>query len=205
MSRLDFALPGRWWKVPLDIPERMNRSAAALAEHALGRADHLATARAELRQAVAQAASFAARASALEFHFAQEVVPGVPVPLFLAVYKPALPQRLSTSASAQAAADSLAAGLTANSADSTVTTWTQGALGVARELRVLQPSPDAELPTTQLRVDYWISLHNSDDTFIMSFTAPLYWEQVAEGLLALTDAVVSTLAWEVDAEAPSNA
>lgn len=199
MSQPDFALPGRWWKVPLETRQQLSRSASAMAEHALGRSDQLATARAELRQAVIQAADSAAQAGAVEFYFALEVVPGIPVPLFLGIYKPELPLRLSTSASAQAAADALAASLAASQEDSTVSSWTQGEIGVARELRVLQPPPGNELPTAQLRTDYWLSKHDCDDTFIMSFTAPLYWEQVAEALLALSDAVVSTITWETDA------
>jgi len=195
MTTFEFGLPGRWWKVPLSSRDAMIRSAAALAEHVLGRADQLAQLRAEMKASVVKAADAAADSNARDFYFATEVVPGVPVPLLLAVYAPTLPPRLSTDASGQAAADALGAALRTGDSEATISTWAQGDTGVVRDLRVVQGSPEEEVSTARLRIDYWLVRRDSADTLVMSFTAPMYWEQVGESLLALTDAVVSTVSW----------
>ena len=188
---LRFTLPGEWWRVPLDDDDTVARSARAMVK-TLYKGDETAQLRAEVRQLVAEAASEAKDAGAQMFYFATQVVPGVPVPLTLATYFPELPPRLSAMAGPRASADSLAAWLRETRPESTVTTWATETLGFARDL-LLDPAEDEGNPPT-LRSDYWIARGDSD-TAVMSFSAPLLWEETAEALLTLMDAVVDTLEW----------
>ncbi|MBC7633341.1 hypothetical protein, partial [Aeromicrobium sp.] len=134
-------------------------------------------------------------AGAVAFHFALEVVPGVPVPLTLGIYQPELPPRLSTQVGAVPAAESLAASFRAAEPDAAVSTWGDDNNGVTRVLRMSPADPAAEAARPLLRADYWITAVGSEATTVFSFAAPVLWDQTAPALLELLDAIISTVQW----------
>lgn len=187
-------LPGEWWRVPLDSEQSTIRAATRMAR-SLYPGDELATLRREIRDLVGKAAEEARAARARNFWFAREIVPGVPIPLTLSMYAPELPQRMSADASPLAAADGLAGAI--DDDQGAVSTWAQGVIGVMRHLRLLPATGDDAAPT--LRVDYWLA--QGQQTTVFAFSSPLLWEETAEPLLELTDAVVATVEWTVAAPA----
>jgi hypothetical protein len=189
-----FVLPGRWWRVPLDSPERIAASTRAMGK-ALYPGDELASLRAEIRQRVESAAGEAAQAGARAFHFAVEVVPGVPVPLTLGLFQPDLPPRLSARTGPVAAAEALGASFREGGSGAAVSTWGDDAIGVVRVLSTQEPVPGAEVDRPVLRTDYWLTAAGSDATTVFSFSAPVIWEQTAPALLELMDAVIATVQW----------
>lgn len=189
-----FALPGRWWRVPLETPEATTSSVRSMAR-SLYPGDELAVLRRDIQERVASAAAEAAKAGARAFHFAIEVVPGAPVPLTLGIYEPALPTRLSAQAGALASAEALAASLRSAESAGAVSSWGDDELGVVRVLSTQHPTVGSEIDRPVLRADYWLTAPATDATTVFSFAAPVIWDQTAPALLELLDAIISTVQW----------
>ncbi|MEI2714932.1 MAG: hypothetical protein V9G04_16995 [Nocardioides sp.] len=191
-----FVLPGKWWRVDLRTPETVRQSIRSLTKSAMP-GDQFAQVRAEMLATTASAAEQAANAGAVAFHLALEIVPGLPIPLTLAVYLPEMPMRLSSLSSGLASAESLGEFLRADG--SVVSAWAEGEhLGVARAMRVRSPATEELGATDVLHVDYWLVCEGSSATAVLSFSAPVLWEVATEAMLSLMDAVVSTVTWEPD-------
>ena len=158
--------------------------------------DELVSLRAEIRDHVSTAAKEALAAGAVAFHFALEVVPGVPVPITLGLYQPDLPPRLSTQLGAVPSAESLAASLRASAGDAAVSSWGDRDNGVTRALRMSPGDPAVEGSMPLLRADYWITAPGCDVTTVFAFSAPVLWDHTAPALLELLDAIISTVQWD---------
>ncbi|MBS2939448.1 hypothetical protein KDN32_17035 [Nocardioides sp. J2M5] len=198
-----FALPGRWWRVPLETPEATTASVRSMAR-SLCPGDELAVLRRDVQERVSAAAAEATKAGARAFHFAIEVVPGAPVPLTLGIYEPTLPPRLSAQGGALASAEALAVSLRSAEPNAAVSSWGDDELGIVRVLSTQAPTADSEVDRPVLRADYWLTAPATDATTVFSFAAPVIWDQTAPALLELLDAIISTVRWSPGGNAESD-
>ena len=83
-----FVLPGTWGRVDLSTKESLARTVRSLIDRQVGKADALAQLRAELRGRLTLVAEKARDGGAVEFHFSQEIAPGVPFSASIAVFLP---------------------------------------------------------------------------------------------------------------------
>lgn len=88
--RLVLRLPGTWVQLDPSRPELTDRRIRTFVELSLGRADELAKARADMRQALGLVMTRAEGPAELESTFlCHEIAPGVPTPLSISVFRPA--------------------------------------------------------------------------------------------------------------------
>lgn len=196
---LTFMLPGNWWHLPLgdadSAPDNLDSRVRAMLHHVVGHADKYATLRRELRLKVLEAAKTALGAGASDFYFALEIVPGVPIPVSLSVYSPAIPVGLSLEGSALAAAESLKATLTRVDDAQTMLSWGDREMAVLRGHKVIRGnelSVAGVAESGELIVSYWLLTRGDSRIPLLSFASPLH--ALEEELLVLFDAIVSTAA-----------
>ncbi len=194
MPAVDFVLPGRWWRVPLDTAETIRGSAQALAVHTFGKSDELARLRAEMTSEVISAAAVARKIDGQDFFFALELAPGERVPLSLTTCFPSLEQVPSRATHPRIAAEVFAAKmeLSARAQEVQVLDALEGAdLGVVRVAGA--PDPTRESPMERLTVNYWVLNVDSPRALVMSFVTPLV--EAREEMLFLTEAIVASVTW----------
>jgi len=194
---IDFVLPGTWWRIALDSEEKIRRSAQAMSRNWLGRSDELAAARADLSARVAKAAETARLADGQDFYLSRELMSGVGVPLSLAVYWPVLPVGPSRAGYPRSAAESLAASLRGTANAGEVEILDSDAYGVVRVVHGQQQADEiiTEDDFGRLLISYWVINPASFRTPLLSFSTPLV--PLKNEILALGDAIVSTVSWRV--------
>lgn len=202
---VDFMLPGRWWHIALGETEDVAAQVRAMTRSVVGSQDDRARLRRELAQEVSRAASAAAQAHATDFYFAVEVIPGVPIPAFLAIYWPQLPAGLSLLLGPAAASSALAASLRTAQPDAEVVDLGGDEVGVVRSVTTIATSLEAALEAhdgTEARgpgdgrdvvVSYWALRSDAPRPLLLSFTSPL--ASMKGELVELFDAIVGTVTW----------
>jgi hypothetical protein len=194
----DFALPGRWWRIPLDTEGSIEGSAQAMARELIGRGDEVAGLRRDLVRDVVAAATAARAGNGQDFYFALEITPGVGVPISLTVYWPELPTGPSREHAATAAA-SLAASLEkAEDPGEVAILELSPVAGVVRTTRAFAPSvPVAEVTAAdqlgRLDLSYWVLQPGATRTLLMAFSTSMV--DLREPVTGLCDAVVATVTW----------
>jgi hypothetical protein len=183
----DFALPGTWWEIPVDDEAASERAIDALVAQSFGRRDADANARHELRRRFRAAAARARSAGATRLHLCRELLPGVPLPASLTVYRPRIPllprvertplEQLEAVIEPVSGAD-----------DATIETPTGAVLRRVRDVEADADSAEAGIVT--LRVDYWL-VPPSRRPLLLSFACGLV--GLRSDLVELFDLVIGTL------------
>lgn len=196
LPAVDFLLPGRWWRVPLDSEASIASSSRQLAREIVGAADDRAALRHDLTVQMAVAAAEARKAGGQDFYFVLEFAPGERVPLSMAVYWPEMPETLSAAASPGAAATAMSARFVRLYPAAEVETLRDGEVGLVRVVEEYQGvAPATEIgDVARLTLSYWFFDARWPRTFLMSFSTPLVAER--ESVVRLCDAISAGVTWE---------
>ncbi|NTV39228.1 MAG: hypothetical protein HGA51_04625 [Demequinaceae bacterium] len=192
--RLVLRLPGTWVQLDPSRPDLTDTRIRAFVRSSIGRADALASARADMRRALALMLERADPVAALESAFVcHEVSPGVPTPLAVSVFTP---DAIHMSPVVGTRPEDVIAGFVA----------AMGAIGdadgwhvlpcvdgiAARRWRVTQTAVAEGLEDVPLRsftADYWRTVPGSKRLVLVNVTSPL--ADLEQTLLRLADAVVA--------------
>ena len=195
-SDVSFALPGTWYRIPVQNEKASLSAIRSFADDHIGKGDELATLRREMRTQLATAASEARLVGGQHMFIATDLVPGTPAGITLTTYIPNIPRPLSASISIQLAAESIASQLQNPAGTSDIDTWDGERVSVVREQRsVFHTNQDGE-QAESLRVDYWLLREVDPDPLLLSFSAPVYVDDMRDALAELLDAIVSTCDWQ---------
>lgn len=193
---LTFALPGQWWRIPVQDSEASARSIRAFVTDTVGRADEHAQLRADLRQQLTKSTDDARSAQGREVYLTGEIAPGVPLSITLTTYRPELPTQFSASLGVDMTAESFASRLRSRAADADVEVWSEGDVAVVRDFRSQLATDEEGNEERTLRLDYWLLHAGTTETVLLSFTTPVIWEEAVEAVLELVDAIISTVDWQ---------
>jgi hypothetical protein len=192
-----FTLPGRWGRIDLATEASSRRSIRNFIEQVAGNADQLSNLRAELRARFQKAADAAREGGATSMFVAVELAKGIPFPAWAVVFEPSIE---STDFAALGLGDLktfLEAGV--RTADPAVTSTDVSGLAIQairhswRRTTQLDPSDEAT-KTEMLEADYWLAAANPNRIALITFSTG--YAEHEEQMLALFDAVVSTIRWE---------
>ncbi|MFT4028849.1 MAG: hypothetical protein QM675_03150 [Protaetiibacter sp.] len=209
MSGIRFALPGSWARIPLDSEAQALRAVRKLTEQVTGRKEELATLRAELRARFTTVVETAREGGAEDLYIGLELVPGIPLPAWAAVF-PADPEQLDLAAVGFAdlgRALDFAAGAAPEDGS---TARGEGETGGGDATRVhavrhawrrtTQLAADGEERTVELvEADYWIAAAEPNRVALVTFSTAL--AEYEEEMLELFDAVIGTLRWPAPVDA----
>ena len=192
--RLVLRLPGTWVQLDPSRPELTDKRVRAFVELSMGRADELATARADMRKALGLMLERADPVAALESTFlCHEVAPGVPTPIAVSIFTP---EAIRMSPVIGTNPEDVIAGFVAameamgDGDDWEVRPCVDGA--AARRWRVTE-SVIAEgledVPIRAFSADYWRTVPGSKRLVLVTVTSPL--ADIPQTLLHLADAIVA--------------
>lgn len=196
---LKLLLPGSWWTIPLENPEDTKASIHRLVAKVSGRADELATLRADLRRRFTSAAQTAREGSASEFYISLEIAPGVPLPASLSVLWPEvyLPSSIEGGDALLAEVRAYVGESGAEGTASIEDVVLDDTVGLRRTSLTVGPAlpddPDSPEVTT-LEADYWIVVPGTLQLVVLSFASTL--GEIDAALLILFDAIVATAKWD---------
>jgi len=208
MTRIRFALPGSWARIPLESEAEALRSVRKLTEQVTGRKEELATLRAELRSRFTTVVEAAREGGAEELYIGLELVPGIPLPAWAAVF-PADPDALQLSSVGfpdLARGLDFAVGAPPEGGSSETSDDATGRVHAVRHAwrRTTQvTADDVERTFDLIEADYWIAAADPNRVALITFSTAL--AEYEEEMLELFDAVVGTLRWPTPAEAPATA
>ena len=192
--RLTLRLPGTWVQLDPNRPEVTTERIHAFVELAMGRADELAQARHDVRQALGMMLEKAPEAAALESTFlCHEISPGSPTPIAVSVFSPAdihMSPAVGTQSGTVIETFLAAMELLGDSADWTRLECADGE--AARRWRVTETvvAEGAEdLPLRSFVADYWRTVPSSKRLVLVTVTSPL--ADIPQTLLHLADAIVA--------------
>jgi len=192
--RLTLRLPGTWVQLDPNRPEVTTERIHAFVELAMGRADELAQARHDVRQALGMMLEKAPEAAALESTFlCHEISPGSPTPIAVSVFSPAdihMSPAVGTQSGTVIETFLVAMELLGDSADWTRLECADGE--AARRWRVTETvvAEGAEdLPLRSFVADYWRTVPSSKRLVLVTVTSPL--ADIPQTLLHLADAIVA--------------
>jgi len=202
-----FELPGRWGRIDLATEASVHRSTRQLLSELTNKRDDLAELRAELRRRFEKAALAARSAGATDFYIAFNLTPKVPLPAWVSVF---LPEIESTDFAALGLGELSAfidAGTRGWGGDGSSTV--SGALeadgismhAVRHSWRRVAEIEEGETPREVefIEADYWIAAREPNRLALLTFSTAL--AEYEEEMLALFDAIVSTLRWPAPAAA----
>lgn len=195
-----FELPGKWGRINLDSDASIQRSIRRVVDEVTVRRDDLAVPRAELRQRFQKAAEVARDGGATDFYVAFHLVPTIPLPAWIAVFTPEI-----ESTDFQA----LGIGELVGFLDEGMSTWGDesaevraGATGEDGRIHAVRHSwrrvvdvveQDVERTFDFVEADYWIAAREPNRIALLTFSTAL--AEYEQEMLALFDAVVSTIRW----------
>jgi len=191
-----FALPGSWGRINLATERTTQSSVRKVVEHAIGRDDNLAPLRADLRKRFAVAAEIARANSAVDFHVALELAPGVPLPAWLGVFLPEIDSTDFAALGLTELQDALGVGLALTDGEDAVGTTTMSVdkiKAVRQAFHRISPATEDEPALELLQVDYWLAAANPNRLALLTFTTN--YVDFEEQMLDLFDAVISTVRW----------
>jgi len=203
MTRIRFALPGKWARIPLESKAEALRAVRKLTEQVTGRKEELATLRAELRSRFTQVVETASEGGAEELYIGLELVPGIPLPAWAAVF-PADAEQLDLNS---VGFTDLARGL-----DFAVGTPPEGGTSEALDdpssrvhavrhawRRTTQvATEEGERDFDLVEADYWVAAAEPNRVALITFSTAL--AEYEDEMLELFDAVIGTLRWRVPEE-----
>lgn len=191
------ALPGSWWRIPVQDEDAAARSIRAYIDSTVGRVDELAQHRAELRDHLTESVDDARRVNGQHIYLSSEIAPGVPIAITLTTYRPELPVTLSRHVNVGLAAESLAASLRGDVTDVEYNVWSEDGVAVVREFRVVYLTDENGDQERTIRIDYWLLREGIADTRLMAFSAPVFDDEMFDPLVELMDAIVATVDWDL--------
>lgn len=198
VPRLVLRLPGTWVQLDPSRPEVTDKRIRAFVDLSMGRADQLATARADLRKALGLMVEKADPAAALESTFmCHEVAPGVPTPIAVSVFTPET-IRMSPVIGTDSA--TLVDGfLAAMNAIGDSDDWEAIACIDGHAVRRWRITEDVlakgldDVPMRAFSAEYWRTVPDSKRLVLVTVTSPLV--DVAHMLARLADAIVAGSRW----------
>jgi hypothetical protein len=190
-TRLDFVLPGTWWRLPL------NESAAATEAaidrvllSAIGRRDQDAQLRAELREQLRALVSAGREVRAEQVHFAKDLVGALPFPVSLTVSWPELP--VTPRGTVAERAEILASAIP-GSLEPSIIEFDHHAATRTVSVRPAHVAADGErLDLPHLDVNYWVAVDGFEKVPVFTFATALVAHEAE--IIELFDAIVSTVA-----------
>jgi hypothetical protein len=193
-ARLVLRLPGTWVQLDPSRPEVTDRRIRVYVDLAMGRADELAKARADMRKAVGAMIQSADSAASLESVFlCHEVAPGTPTPIAVSVFAPAelhLSPVIGTNP-----ADVIDGYLAAMDAIGDGEGWERRACVDGESVRRWRISETVladgleDQPVRSFSADYWRTVPDTKRLVLITVTSPL--ADIPETLLRLADAIVA--------------
>ena len=193
-GRLTLRLPGTWVQLDPNRPEVTADRIHAFVELAIGRADELAQARHDMREAFGLMMDTAPEAAALESTFlCHEISPGNPTPIAVSVFSPAdIHMSPAVGARPGTVIDTFLAAMEVlgDSADWERIECVDGE--AARRWRITQTvvAEGAEdLPLRAFVADYWRTVPGSKRLVLVTVTSPL--ADIPQTLTRLADAIVA--------------
>lgn len=195
-----FALPGSWGRINLATERTTQSSIRRVVEHAVGRDDKLAPLRADLRKRFTEAANIARDNSAVDFHIALELAPGVPLPAWLGVFLPDIESTDFAALGLTELQEALGVSLALTEGDGAVGTKQLSIdkiKAVRQAFHRIRPATDDEPALELLQVDYWLAAAEPNRLALLSFTTNFV--DFEEQMLELFDAVISTVRWPAPA------
>lgn len=192
--RLVLRLPGTWVQLDPSRPEITDRRIRVYVDLAMGRADELAKARADMRKAMGAMIQSADGAAALESVFlCHEVAPGTPTPIAVSVFAPA--QLHLSPVIGTDAADVIDGFLAAMDAIGDGEDWERRACVDGESVRrwriaetVLAEGLEDQ-PVRSFSADYWRTVPDTKRLVLVTVTSPL--ADIPETLLRLADAIMA--------------
>jgi hypothetical protein len=192
--RLVLRLPGTWVQLDPSRPELTDKRIRAFVTLSMGRADELATARADMRKSLGLILERADPTAALESTFlCHEVSPGVPTPISVSVFTP---EAIHMSPVIGTRPDDVMAGFIAamdaigDGEDWEVRPCIDGV--AARRWRITENVVAEGLEDVPIRgfsADYWRTVPESKRLVLVNVTSPL--ADLAQTLVRLSDAIVA--------------
>jgi len=193
-------LPGKWGRINLRSEASIQRSIRRVLDEVTRRRDDLVEPRAELRRRFQKAAEIAKEGGATDFYVAFQLVPTIPLPAWVAVFTPEIE---STDFAA------LGLGELTQFLDRGMATWgdpdaevRSATTGPAGEIHAVRHSwrrvadvveGEVEKRFEFVEADYWLAAREPNRIALLTFSTAL--ADYEEEMLALFDAVVSTIRW----------
>ena len=192
--RLVLRLPGTWVQLDPSRHEVTDRRIRVYVDLAMGRADELAKARADMRKAMGAMIQSADGAAALESVFlCHEVAPGTPTPIAVSVFAPA--QLHLSPVIGTDAADVIDGFLAAMDVIGDSEGWERRACVDGESVRRWRIAETAlaegleDQPVRSFSADYWRTVPDTKRLVLVTVTSPL--ADIPETLLRLADAIVA--------------
>jgi hypothetical protein len=206
LSTPRFELPGKWGRINLRSEATIQRSIRRVLDEVTRRRDDLVEPRAELRRRFQKAAEIAKEGGATDFYVAFQLVPTIPLPAWVAVFTPEIESTDFTALGLGELTQFLDKGMASwGDADAEVRSATTGPEGEIHAVRhswrriadVVEG--DVEQRFEFVEADYWLAAREPNRIALLTFSTAL--AEYEDEMLALFDAVVSTIRWP----APSSA
>jgi hypothetical protein len=195
-----FALPGKWGRINLRSEASIQRSIRRVLDEVTRRRDDLVEPRAELRRRFPKAAEIAKEGGATDFYVAFQLVPTIPLPAWVAVFTPEIESTDFDSLGLGELTQFLDRGMGSwGDADATVRPATTGPDGEIHAVRhswrrvtdVVEGEVEQRFQVVE--ADYWLAARDPNRIALLTFSTAL--AEYEEEMLALFDAVVSTIRW----------
>src|SRR5690606_13376132 len=200
LSTPRFELPGKWGRINLRSEATIQRSIRRVLDEVTRRRDDLVEPRAELRRRFQKAAEIAKEGGATDFYVAFQLVPTIPLPAWVAVFTPEIESTDFTALGLGELTQFLDKGMASwGDADAEVRSATTGPEGEIHAVRhswrriadVVEG--DVEQRFEFVEADYWLAARDPNRIALLTFSTAL--AEYEEEMLALFDAVVSTIRW----------
>lgn len=206
LSTPRFELPGKWGRINLRSEATIQRSIRRVLDEVTRRRDDLVEPRAELRRRFQKAAEIAKEGGATDFYVAFQLVPTIPLPAWVAVFTPEIESTDFTALGLGELTQFLDKGMASwGDTDAEVRSATTGPEGeihaVRHSWRRIADVVEGEVEQRFefVEADYWLAAREPNRIALLTFSTAL--AEYEDEMLALFDAVVSTIRWP----APSSA
>ena len=200
VAGIRFELPGRWGRINLASSASIQRSIRRLLDEVTHRRDDLAVPRAELRQRFQKAAEIARDGGATDFYVALHIVPQVPLPAWIAVFTPTIDEDEFRRLGLGEIVDFLDRGMSDWGDDgAAVRSATTGSAGeihaVRHSWRRTHDVVEGEVERSFdfVEADYWLAARDPNRVALLTCSTAL--AEYEEEMLALFDAIISTIRW----------
>lgn len=190
-------LPGSWWTIPVTDEDASKRAIHALANKVTNKMDDFARLRADLRRQLTELTDTAREGGAGELYLALEIVPGMPIPMSIAVFWPDLNVLGSTPSDSSTVIELVRIALQSASDAGEYTdeeVATLGASATFRRCKTITHEADGDVPEySTLVVDYWVAVPGTQHVALLSFSTNFPHER--ELMIELFKTIVESLRW----------
>lgn len=193
LQDVTFALPGTWWRIPIQDPDAATRSIRSYVDAVAGPRDDLAQTRAAFREELSRTVADAREVAGQTMYMAIELSPGVPTSISLTTYRPELPPTLSSQVDFDLSVEAFAANLSERSPDDDVSVWSEDGVGLIRLVGSTFVTDESGEQAENLKVDYWLLAEDQPYPTLAVFSSPVIWDDMDVALLDLFDAIVATV------------